>query len=63
MLPSHIISCYNEVNEKKSVNVPQLFKNIKHRKGWLDVGEISGSVRVNIAGENLVEHDLPPAKK
>jgi hypothetical protein len=63
ILPGHIISCYNEVSEKKPLNIIQLFRDIKHRKGWIDTGEGSGSAKISIAGENLVEHDLPMSKK
>jgi len=51
------------VGEKKPLNIVQLFKDIKHLKGWVDVGETAKSVKISIAGENLVEHDLPRAKK
>jgi hypothetical protein len=62
VLPGHIVSCYNEVSEKKPLNIIQLFRDIKHRKGWLDTGEGSGSATISIAGENLVEHDLPKSQ-
>jgi len=62
-LPGHIVSCYNEVNEKKPLNIVQLFRDIKHYKGWLDTGEATNSAKITIAGENLVEHDLPRPKK
>ncbi len=59
----HIVSCYNEVNEKKPLKILQLFRDIKHLKGWLDNGEASNAVKISIAGENLVEHDLPRPNK
>lgn len=59
VLPGHIVSCYNEVNEKKPLNIVQLFKDIKHHKGWIETGTSAHSVKISIAGENLVEHDLP----
>lgn len=63
VLSGHVVSCYNEVGEKKPLNILQLFRDIKHHKGWLEVGETPHSVRVSISGENLVEHDLPRSKK
>ena len=63
VLAGHIVSCYNEVNEKKPLNIVQLFRDIKHHKGWLDTGEAANSVKISIAGENLVEHDLPRPNK
>ena len=62
ILPGHIITCYNEVGERKPLQIVQLFRDIKHRKGWLDVGDEQNSVRISISGENLVEHDLPGPK-
>jgi hypothetical protein len=63
VLPGHVVSCYNEVNEKKPLNIVQLFRDIKHYKGWLETGEGTNSAKISIAGENLVEHDLPSPKK
>ncbi|MDG6999673.1 MAG: hypothetical protein JRN15_11220 [Nitrososphaerota archaeon] len=63
VLPGHVISCYNEVGGKKPLKIIQLFRDTKHLKGWLDNGEAPNSIRINIAGENLVEHDLPRPKK
>ena len=63
VLPGHAISCYNEVHEKKPLNILALFKDTRRLKGWLETGEAPNSVRVSIAGENLVEHDLPRLKK
>lgn len=63
VLAGHIVSCYNEVNEKKPLKIDQLFRDIKHLKGWLETGEASHSAKISIAGENLVEHDLPRSNK
>ena len=62
ILPGHIISCYNELNERKSLNIPQMFSNIKHSKGWIASGDTPGAVKITVAGQNLVEHDLPKTK-
>lgn len=57
--PGHIVSCYREVNARIPQQIPQLFRDTTHRKGWIAPGEETGSVNVTISGENLVEHDLP----
>lgn len=58
----HIISCYKQVNERIPKNIYQLLKNIKHNKGWISWGEKPSTARINIQGENLIEHDLPRTK-
>jgi hypothetical protein len=59
VLPGHIISCYNEIKERKPSNTPQIMANIKNRKAYIDSAEEKGSYTISIVGENLVEHDLP----
>ncbi|WP_193051452.1 hypothetical protein [Pseudoalteromonas undina] len=59
VLPGHIISCYNEIKERKPSNTPQIMANIKNRKAYIDSAEEKGSYTISITGENLVEHDLP----
>lgn len=56
--PGHIVSCYNEVSAKKPLNIPQLFRDVTNLRGWLSSNG-NGTVKVTIAGENLIEHDLP----
>jgi hypothetical protein len=63
VLPGHVISCYNEVNEKKPLQIVQLFRDTKHSKGWLETGDTPNTAKISIAGENLVEHDLPRPKE
>ena len=59
VLPGHIISCYNEIKERKPSNTPQVLANIKNRKAYIDSGEEKGAYTISVIGENLVEHDLP----
>jgi hypothetical protein len=63
VMPGHVVSCYNEMSIKKPLNLPQLFRDISHLKAWVEPAKTSGSVRITISGENLVEHDLPVIKK
>lgn len=55
----HLVSCYNEVGERKPSNIYQICLNTKNRLGYLATGDEPYSVKINIQGENLVEHDLP----
>jgi len=63
MKPGHALFCYNEVNEKKPLEIVQLFRDTASRKGWLQSGVSSGSTTMTIGGENLVKHDLPNKSK
>jgi hypothetical protein len=56
---SHVISCFNEVGERKPLKIDQMFRDIRNRKGWLESGETLNSARITIAGENFIDHDLP----
>jgi hypothetical protein len=53
-----ILSCYDEVNEKKP-SIADIVKNSIRYKGWLDQGSEKYSARLTISGENFVKFDLP----
>ncbi len=53
-----ILSCYEEVNEKKP-SVIDIVKNSIRYKGWLEQGSDKLSTRLTISGENFVKFDLP----
>ncbi|HEX7033433.1 MAG TPA: hypothetical protein VF172_10585, partial [Nitrososphaera sp.] len=53
-----ILSCYEEVNEKKP-SIIDIVKNSIRYKGWLEQGSEKYSVRLTISGENFVKFDLP----
>lgn len=55
----HALFCYNEAKKPKPRNIVQLFRDTVFYKKWLETGKESGTVELSIAGENLVEHDLP----
>jgi len=53
-----ILSCYDEVNEKKP-SIADIVKNSIRYKGWLDQGSQKYSALLTISGENFVKFDLP----
>jgi hypothetical protein len=53
-----ILSCYDEVNEKKP-SIADIVKNSIRYKGWLDQGSEKFSALLTISGENFVKFDLP----
>jgi hypothetical protein len=53
-----ILSCYEEVNEKKP-SIVDIIKNSIRYKGWLEPGSEKFSARLTISGENFVKFDLP----
>ncbi len=57
-----ILSCYEEVNEKKP-SILDIVKNSLRYKGWLEQGSEKYSARLTISGENFVKFDLPAQGK
>jgi hypothetical protein len=53
-----ILSCYDEVNEKKP-SIADIVKNSIRYKGWLDQGSEKYTALLTISGENFVKFDLP----
>jgi len=53
-----ILSCYEEVNEKKP-SIVDTIKNSVRYKGWLEHGSEKYATRLTISGENFVKFDLP----
>ncbi|AFU58702.1 hypothetical protein Ngar_c17690 [Candidatus Nitrososphaera gargensis Ga9.2] len=53
-----ILSCYEEVNEKKP-SIVDIVKNSIRYKGWLEQGSEKYTARLTISGENFVKFDLP----
>jgi hypothetical protein len=53
-----ILSCYDEVNEKKP-SIADIVKNSIRYKGWLDQGSEKYAALLTISGENFVKFDLP----
>ncbi len=53
-----ILSCYEEVNEKKP-SITDIVKNSVRYKGWLEYGADKLSARLTISGENYVKFDMP----
>ena len=57
-----ILSCYEEVDEKKP-SITDIIKNSIRYKGWLEQGSGKFITRLTISGENFVKFDLPQQKK
>jgi hypothetical protein len=53
-----ILSCYEEVDEKKP-SIADIVKNSIRYKGWLEQGSEKYATRLTISGENFVKFDLP----
>jgi hypothetical protein len=53
-----LLSCYEEVNEKKP-SIVDIVKNSVRYKGWLEQGSEKYAARLTISGENFVKFDLP----
>jgi hypothetical protein len=53
-----ILSCYDEVDEKKP-SIADIVKNSIRYKGWLDQGSEKYTALLTISGENFVKFDLP----
>jgi hypothetical protein len=53
-----ILSCYEEVNEKKP-SIADIVKNSIRYKGWLEQGSEKYAARLTISGENFVKFDMP----
>jgi hypothetical protein len=53
-----VLSCYEEVNEKKP-SIADIVKNSIRYKGWLEQGSEKYAARLTISGENFVKFDLP----
>jgi hypothetical protein len=53
-----ILSCYEEVNEKKP-SILDIIKNTLRYKGWLEPGSEKYATRLTVSGENYVKFDLP----
>jgi hypothetical protein len=56
-----ILSCYEEVEEKKP-SIVDIIKNSIRYKGWLEQGTDKYTTRLTISGENFVKFDLPQIK-
>jgi len=53
-----ILSCYEEVNEKKP-SIIDIVKNSIRYKGWLEPGREKYTTKLTISGENYIKFDLP----
>ena len=57
-----ILSCYEEVNEKKP-SIIDIIKNSIRYKGWLEQGSEKYATHLTISGENFVKFDLPARRE
>lgn len=56
-----LLSCYEEVGEKKP-SITDIVKNTIRYKGWLEPGPEKFTTHLTISGENFVKFDLPSQK-
>lgn len=54
----HVHTGFKDIGAKSPLDIDAGLRMAASRKGWLDTSN-SGDIRVTVAGENLVEHDLP----
>jgi len=58
----HIYSAFKEIGEKVPLNIDGALLVTSRRKAWLDTSSLS-DIKLTVAGENFVEHDLPTKAK
>lgn len=58
LTPSHLYTCFKQAKWKVPNNLKNALQVVASKKGWIDTAN-SADLRVTIAGENFVEHDLP----
>lgn len=54
----HIHTGFKDIGVKSPLDIDAALRMAASRKGWVDTSN-SGDIRVTVAGENFVEHDLP----
>jgi hypothetical protein len=59
--PDHVYTCYKNIERKVPAALVQSLFDTASLKGWIDTKDKT-DIRITTTGENLVEHDLPPAK-
>jgi len=59
----HALFCYGETGKAKPLNISSLFSDVSYHHKWLETGSEPYSAKLTIAGENLIEHDLPRTKQ
>lgn len=60
---NHIYTCFKTLNWPLPTDIRKIFANAKRRNGFFDVGSKLGMFRLNVVGENRVEHRLPKQGK
>ncbi|MBI5425131.1 MAG: hypothetical protein HZA32_13725 [Opitutae bacterium] len=58
----HVHTGFKDIGAKSPLDIDAGLRMTASRKGWIDTSK-SGDIRMTVAGENLVEHDLPPKTK
>lgn len=59
---SHIYTCYKEIPRKVGGLRQSVLDASGNRYGYLDAGDLE-DIKIPTRGENLVEHELPKAKR
>lgn len=59
---NHVFTCFKDVSVKVPPDLPQIIRNCRRQKGWVDPAAEDG-ITITTQGQNHVEHDLPPKAK
>ncbi len=59
---NHVYTCLKAIGRKLPKDIGHAMALVASRKGFIDTSD-SSNIRITIAGENLIEHDLPKKAK
>lgn len=59
--PSHVYTCYKEVNVRPPEAFVQSLKDTASKNGYVDTSD-TNNIKIPLRGKNYVEHDLPKPK-
>lgn len=58
----HVYTAYKDAGWKVPANLPNHLQSVASTKAWIDTSSMA-DIKLTIAGENFVEHDLPKQPK
>lgn len=59
MQPGHALFCFSEIKKPKPLSILQLFRDASYHHKWLESSTTPNTTKITVAGENLIDHDLP----